>query len=139
VRILGIDWGRKRIGVAVSDPLGITAQPLKIVDGGKPGYLEELLKLIKSYEVKEAVVGLPKNMDGTEGGMADEVKGFSEKLEEVTGVKVIFRDERLTSKEAERMLIETADIRRDKRKQIVDSAAACLILQSYLDSKWPRA
>ncbi len=132
-RYLGIDFGTRRIGVAVSDELGLTAQPLPTFE---PSTDEEALSVIRGridqYGVLEVVVGLPKNMNGTLGPAAEQALAFAKRLEESASVKVTMWDERLTSREAERLLIE-ADLSRAKRKGRVDRMAATLILQGFLD------
>ena len=132
-RYLGIDLGTRRIGVAVSDELGLTAQPLPTIE---PTTGEEALAairdLIDRYDAQEVVVGLPKNMNGTFGPAADRALAFAKELGEGGRTKVSMWDERLTSRAAERLLIE-ADVRRAKRKRAVDQMAAVLILQGFLD------
>ena len=135
MRILGLDLGEKRIGVAVSDPLGITAQGVKVVQrGGLKRDLEEIEKVVQEYGVEEIVLGLPLNMNGTLGPKAEEVKEFGRRLEQRFNLKVIYQDERLSSKAVEGMLIE-ADVRRNKRKRVIDKLAAAYILQGYLDRR----
>jgi putative Holliday junction resolvase len=130
---LGLDLGTRRIGVAVSDELGFTAQPLPTLE---PRSEDEALVAIRSlldrYDVREVVVGLPKNMNGTLGPAAEQALAFATRLEEGGLAKVTMWDERLTSRAAERLLIE-ADVRRSKRKRAVDQMAAVLILQGFLD------
>jgi putative Holliday junction resolvase len=130
---LGLDLGTRRIGVAVSDELGLTAQPLQTLE---PKTEDEALVAIRSlldrYGVREVVVGLPKNMNGTLGPAAEQALAFAKRLEEGGLAKVTMWDERLTSRAAERLLIE-ADVRRSKRKRAVDQMAAVLILQGFLD------
>ncbi|MEK6569166.1 MAG: Holliday junction resolvase RuvX [candidate division NC10 bacterium] len=132
-RYLGLDLGTRRIGVAVSDELGFTAQPLPTLE---PRSEDEALVAIRSlldrYGVREVVVGLPKNMNGTLGPAAEQALAFARRLEEGGLAKVTMWDERLTSRAAERLLIE-ADVRRSKRKRAVDQMAAVLILQGFLD------
>ena len=132
-RYLGIDFGTRRIGVSVSDELGITAQPLPSLE---PSSEEEALRdirgFIEQYGVLEVVVGLPKNMNGSIGPAAEAALAFARQLEEGGTVKVTMWDERLTSRAAERLLIE-ADLSRAKRKRRVDQMAAVLILQGFLD------
>ena len=132
-RYLGLDLGTRRIGVAVSDELGFTAQPLQTLE---PKTEDEALAAIRSlldrYGVREVVVGLPKNMNGTLGPAAEQALAFAKRLEEGGLAKVTMWDERLTSRAAERLLIE-ADVRRSKRKRAVDQMAAVLILQGFLD------
>ena len=133
IRYLGLDLGTRRIGVAVSDELGFTAQPLQTLE---PKTEDEALAAIRSlldrYGVREVVVGLPKNMNGTLGPAAEQALAFAKRLEEGGLAKVTMWDERLTSRAAERLLIE-ADVRRSKRKRAVDQMAAVLILQGFLD------
>ncbi|MBZ0169655.1 Holliday junction resolvase [Candidatus Methylomirabilis lanthanidiphila] len=132
-RYLGIDFGTRRIGVALSDELGLTAQPLPTLE---PSTDEEALgairRLIDEYGVREVIVGLPKNMNGSLGPAAEQALAFARRLEEGVPVKVTMWDERLTSRAAERLLIE-ADLSRTKRKGRVDQMAAALILQGFLD------
>lgn len=135
VRILALDVGEKRIGLAVSDPLGITAQGLGILNRkGREADLAELLKVARQYQVKKIVVGLPRHMDGRLGKQAPEILELARSLGEALGVEVAPWEERLTSVEAERVLI-AADVSRRRRRQVVDKLAAVLILQSYLDHR----
>lgn len=133
MRIMALDVGSKRIGVALSDPLKITAQGLETFQRTT---LEEdirgLWQLIDQHEVSQLVVGLPKNMDGTIGFKAEEVQQFVADLTAQRSIEVIWVDERLTTVSAERTLLE-ADVSRAKRKKVIDKMAAVLILQSYLD------
>ena len=133
MRIMALDVGSKRIGVALSDPLKITAQGLQTFQRIT---LEEdikgLWKLIDEHEVSQLVVGLPKNMDGTIGFKAEEVQQFVADLTAEREIEVIWIDERLTTVSAERVLLE-ADVSRAKRKKVIDKMAAVVILQSYLD------
>ena len=134
-RIMGLDVGDKTIGVAVSDLMGLTAQGVKTVKRvGKKKDIEELTAIIKERQVNKIVSGLPKNMNGTLGPQGEKVIKFGELLEEETGIKIEYWDERLSTVAAERSLIE-ADVRRDKRKKVIDMLAAVIILQGYLDSK----
>lgn len=132
-RIMGLDVGDKTIGVAISDLLQLTAQGITTIKRESKvkdyGILEEL---IKEYDVKKVVVGLPKNMDGTIGPQAEKTIKFAEKLKNKFKIELIYEDERLTTKAAEKMLI-SGDVRRDKRKTIIDKVASTYILQSYLD------
>ncbi|GAB4260194.1 Holliday junction resolvase RuvX [Thermincola ferriacetica] len=132
MRVLGLDVGTKRIGVAVSDPLRLTAQGLTVIKRGEE--LTELPRIIEQMEVSEIVVGLPKNMDGSLGPKAQEILELTEKLRETLQLPVHTYDERLTTVAAERILLE-ADLSRAKRRQVVDKTAAVLILQGYLDSR----
>ena len=132
-RILGLDMGAKRIGLAVSDPLGITAQGLEVwVRRDRRADLDHLIKVGRDFAVQQIVVGLPRHMDGRPGVAAPEIMEFASALGEALGVEVIFWDERLTTAAAERVLIQ-ADMSRRRRRQVVDQLAAGLILQSYLD------
>ncbi len=133
MRIMALDVGSKRIGVALSDPLKITAQGLQTFQRTT---LEEdikgLWKLMDEHEVSQLVVGLPKNMDGSVGFKAEEVQQFVADLTAERKIEVIWIDERLTTVSAERTLLE-ADVSRAKRKKVIDKMAAVIILQSYLD------
>lgn len=135
-RKVALDVGDVRIGVAVSDVMGICANPRETYV--RKGSAEEDVLYFAQYAQKEDadafVVGLPKNMDGTEGPRAQVTREFGELLERTSGLPVIYVDERLTTVSAERMLID-ADVRRDKRKKVIDKVAATIILQSYLDGK----
>jgi putative holliday junction resolvase len=133
-RILCLDMGQKRIGLAVSDPLGITAQGLEVwVRRDRQTDLDHLLKVAREYEVQRIVVGLPRHMDGRPGAAAAGILEFAGALGDALGVEVIPWDERLTTAAAERVLIQ-ADVSRRRRRQVVDQLAAVLILQSYMDS-----
>ncbi|MBI2884423.1 MAG: Holliday junction resolvase RuvX [Candidatus Methylomirabilis oxyfera] len=134
-RYLGIDFGTKRIGAAVSDELGLTAQPLPTLEPSTDeAAVRAIRELMDQYGVLEVVVGLPKNMNGTLGPSAERALAFAGRLEESGSVKVTMWDERLTSMAAERLLIE-ADLSRAKRKRRVDQMAAVLILQGFLDRR----
>ena len=138
MRIMGLDFGSKTVGVAISDSLLITAQALEIIRRKEENKLRRTLarieELIEEYEVEEIVLGLPKNMNATEGIRVELTMEFREKLERRTGLPVIMWDERLTTVVAEKAMIE-AGIRRENRKEYVDKIAAALILQGYLDSR----
>lgn len=137
IRILGIDYGESRIGVAVSDGLGITAQPLSVIKKGKTFEedIRNLSEIIKSYDgVDEIVVGLPKTMKGEIGKQAQKVLKFVEALKKGLNLEIRLWDERLTTVEAEKTLI-SAGLSREKRKKVIDKSAAAYILQNYLDSK----
>lgn len=132
MRILALDVGNKTIGVAVSDAMGWTAQGLETIRRKAITHdLERLQTLIKEYEVEEIVVGLPKNMNGTIGPQAESVQEFVEQLKGVVEQPVIFWDERLSTMEAQRALID-ADVSRKKRKEVIDKMAAVVILKGYL-------
>ena len=136
MRIMGLDVGSKTVGVAISDPLGFTAQGLEIIpideDKGEFG-LERLTELVEQYKVDQFVVGLPKNMNNTSGPRVEASQAYGVLLTERYKLPVEYQDERLTTVAAERMLIEQADISRGKRKKVIDKLAAQLILQNYLD------
>ena len=136
MRILGLDFGSKTVGVAVSDELLITAQGIEIVRRKSPSKLRQTLarieELIAFYGVEKIVLGYPKNMNNTEGERCEKTKEFKEMLERRTGLEVILWDERLTTVAADRSMMETG-IRRDNRKEFVDEIAAIFILQGYLD------
>ena len=136
MRIMGLDVGSKTVGVAISDPLGFTAQGLEIIpideDKGEFG-LERLTGLVEQYKVDQFVVGLPKNMNNTSGPRVEASQAYGDLLTERYKLPVEYQDERLTTVAAERMLIEQADISRGKRKKVIDKLAAQLILQNYLD------
>ena len=131
-RIIGIDYGRKRVGVAVSDPLRIFASALETVQTAK--IIEYLKKYAESETIVRFVVGYPVNMNGTIGERAEKTLAFKEMLERRTGLPIVMWDERLTTVAADRVLIE-AGVRRENRKGYVDEIAAVFILQGYLDSK----
>ncbi len=132
-RIMGLDVGDKTIGVAVSDIMGITAQGVKTVKRvGKKKDIEELKAIIAERQVNKIVSGLPKNMNGTLGPQGEKVIKFCELLQEATGIKVEYWDERLSTVAAERTLIE-GNVRRENRKSVIDMVAASIILQGYLD------
>lgn len=135
-RILGLDVGSKTVGVAVSDPFGWTAQGLEIIqinEAKEQFGLERLGEIIDEYEASAIVVGLPKNMDGTIGDRAIASQNYGELITEKFALPVIYQDERLTTAQANRMMIEEGDVSRKKRKQVIDKLAAMMILQSYLD------
>nr|WP_171011277.1 Holliday junction resolvase RuvX [Streptococcus pseudoporcinus] len=133
---MGLDVGSKTVGVAISDPLGFTAQGLEIIkideDNQAFGF-DRLSELVAQYKVSQFVVGLPKNMNNTSGPRVEASQAYGQKIQELFKIPVVYQDERLTTVEAERMLIEQADISRGKRKKVIDKLAAQLILQNYLD------
>lgn len=137
MRIMGLDFGSKTVGVAVSDPLGITAQGVEIVRRKSENKLRQTLarleELIEEYQVEKIVLGYPKHMNNTVGERAEKSLEFKETLERRTGLPVVMWDERLTTVEAHRALME-GDVRRENRKLYVDKLAAVFILQGYLDS-----
>ncbi len=136
VRVLGIDVGRVRIGLALSDPLGLTAQPLPVLLRRGPARdCRELARLVRERGVTTAVVGLPLMMSGAEGSAAAGAREFAAELgKRIPGLAVELWDERWTSVEAERMLV-AADVKRGRRRTLVDGLAAALILQNYLDAR----
>lgn len=137
MRVLGLDYGSKTVGVAVSDPMGLTAQGVETIWRKQENKLRQTLarieELISEYQVERIVLGYPKNMNNTVGERALKSLEFKEKLEKRTGLPIVMWDERLTTVEAERTLME-AGVRRENRKQYLDELAAVFILQGYLDS-----
>ena len=137
MRIMGLDFGSKTVGVAVSDELLITAQGIEIVRRKSEGKLRQTLarieELIQEYQVDKIVLGYPKNMNNSEGVRCEKTQEFKEMLERRTGLEVILWDERLTTVAADHTMME-ASVRREDRKNYVDMIAAVLILQGYLDS-----
>lgn len=132
MRILAIDYGDSRVGLAISDPLGFTAQGIKTVQNkGKKYLLEEISLVLKEYSPEKIVVGLPKNMDGTLGFRAEETYKFVENLKTIYDKEIEYLDERLTTVNASRILNET-NTRGKKRKGVIDTVSACMILESYL-------
>lgn len=138
MRIMGLDYGSKTVGVAISDPLLITAQPIEIIRRESENKLRRTLarieELVAQYEVSEIVLGLPKNMDNSLGDRAAKSLEFKELVERRTSLKCTMWDERLTTVSAHKAMIE-AGIRREDRGKYVDSIAAVFILQGYLDSR----
>ncbi|MFD1393223.1 Holliday junction resolvase RuvX [Lacticaseibacillus jixianensis] len=136
MRYMGLDVGSRTVGVAVSDPLGWTAQGLEIIriNEDKEDFgLARVGELVTQYEVTNFVVGLPKNMNNTEGPRVEKAKAYGQMLADRFSLPVAYTDERLTTVEASRMLIEEADASRKRQKQVIDKLAAQLILQNYLD------
>jgi len=132
MRTLGVDYGTVRVGLALSDEIGMLATPLETVERAKS--VGRIWEIVSTRDVETVVLGMPRNMDGSYGPKAKEVEQFAEELRKA-GVKDLkFWDERLTTRSVERMLVE-ADLSRKRRKEVVDKLAAQLILQSYLDSK----
>ncbi|WP_297424545.1 Holliday junction resolvase RuvX [Clostridium sp.] len=133
MRILGLDVGKKTIGVAVSDPLGFTAQGLTTIRRtNKENDIKEIKKFCDDYDVKMIVIGLPKNMNGTIGPSGEIIMAFGKLIEEELKIEIKFWDERLTTVAAHKAMLE-ADLSRSKRKKIVDKVASTYILQGYLD------
>ena len=137
MRILGLDYGSKTVGVVVSDPLGLTAQAVETIWRKQENHLRQTLaridELAAEYQVERIVLGYPKNMNNTIGERAEKALEFQQMLEKRTGLQVIMWDERLTTVEANRTLME-ASVRRENRKKYLDQLAAVFILQGYLDS-----
>ena len=137
MRVLGLDYGSKTVGVAISDPLGITAQGIETITRKDENKLRKtcarIEALIEEYQVEKIVIGLPKHMNNDIGIRAEKSMEFAEMLKRRTGLEVQMWDERLTTMEAERTLIES-NIRREDRKKYIDKIAAVFILQGYLDS-----
>jgi len=137
MRIMGLDFGSRTVGVAVSDPLFLTAQGVEIIRRKSPGKLRQTLaridELIQEYEVGRIVLGYPKHMNNTEGERCEKTAEFRDMLVKRTGLEVILADERLTTVMAEHVMME-GGIRRENRKEYVDKLAAVFILQNYLDS-----
>jgi putative Holliday junction resolvase len=137
VRTLGLDLGDRKLGVAISDPLGLTAQGITTLERvGDVRDIEWLRALCAEREVTRLVVGLPRNMNGSEGPRAEKSRRFARALREALQLPVYLWDERLSSAEAERMLIQ-ADVSRQKRGQVIDKLAAQILLQGYLDAGQP--
>jgi len=137
-RILGLDVGTKTVGVAVSDPFGWTAQGLEIIqinEANEEFGLIRLEEIIREYEVEKVVIGLAKNMDGTLGDRAEASQNYGELVVKTFNLPVEYEDERLTTAQANRMMIEEGDVSRKKRKKVIDKIAAMMILQNYLDRK----
>ncbi|KAB2951282.1 Holliday junction resolvase RuvX [Heliorestis acidaminivorans] len=135
MRILGLDVGDKRIGIAISDPMGWTAQGIETLKRqSKEKDLARLVELIHTYEVDTIVCGLPRNMNGTYGPKAEETRRFGDKLQEHFQIPLIYWDERLTTVSAQKTLLQ-GDVSRAKRKEVVDKIAAVFILQNYLDAR----
>lgn len=137
MRIMGLDYGSKTVGVAISDPLGLTAQGIEIIRRKSEDKLRQTLarieELIAEYQVEAIVLGFPKNMNNTIGDRAEKSLEFKRMLERRTGLTIFMWDERLTTVEANRTLME-AGVRRENRYKYVDELAAVFILQGYLDA-----
>jgi putative Holliday junction resolvase len=134
-RVMALDYGDRRIGVALSDPLGITAQPLLTLEHrSRADDIDRLARLAREHAVLRVVVGLPLGMDGTRGERVRLTELFMERFRKVTGLPVESWDERLTTVQAERALIES-DLSRRRRRGVIDQAAAVILLQSWLDAR----
>lgn len=138
MRIIGLDYGTKTVGVAISDELGITAQGLETITRKEANKLRKTLArieaIIEEYGAEQIVLGFPKNMDNSVGERARDCEEFAQMLERRTGLSVVLWDERLTTVAAEQVLIESG-VRRENRKSVIDKIAAVFILQGYLDYK----
>lgn len=135
MRILGVDYGLARIGLALSDPTGLLAQGLSVLKRvSDDRAVAEIAEIVRREQVELIVVGRPLHMNGSVGERALQCEAFAHLLEQQTGVKTAMMDERLTTVAAERMLIE-ADVSRKRRKQVIDAVAATLLLQSFLDRR----
>ena len=138
MKLLGLDYGTKTVGVSVSDGLGITAQPLETITRKSPNKLRKTLARIEAivgkYGIEKIVLGNPKNMNNTAGARVEETLAFKEMLERRTDLPVVLWDERLTTMESERILM-AGGVRRENRKEVIDQIAASIILQSYMDSE----
>lgn len=136
MRIMGLDYGDKTVGVAISDELLLTAQPLETIQRERPAKLRKTFSridtLIEEYQVDRIVLGLPKKMDNQEGERCERTREFGEMLAKRTGLEIIYQDERLTTKEADAVLDE-GGVRKENRKEYIDKLAASLILQGYLE------
>lgn len=138
MRVMGLDYGDKTVGVAISDELLITAQPIETVERERTNKLRKTYQrieaLIAEYEVEKIVLGRPLNMNGTEGDRVELTEAFTEELSRRTGLEIIWVDERLTTVEANRILEETG-VAHSARKEHIDKMAAAIILQTYLDTQ----
>ena len=138
MRLMGLDVGSKTVGVAISDPMGWTAQGIEIVKideaNGEFG-LARIAELVKQYEIEKFVLGLPKNMDNSIGFRAEASIAYGKLLEKELGLPVDYVDERLTTVQVEKMLINEGNVSRKKRKKVIDKLAAVILLQNYLDSQ----
>ncbi|MET0696998.1 MAG: Holliday junction resolvase RuvX [Acidimicrobiia bacterium] len=129
-RSLGVDYGTKRVGLAISDSLGITARPLSVVP--RSAVVDEVVNLVKEHDIGTIVVGLPTGLSGDEGMSASEARKLADELGAATGAEVVLADERYTSRMADDALLESG-MKRRKRRENVDKVAAAIILQDYLD------
>jgi len=137
MRIMGLDYGAKTVGVAISDEMLLTAQPIETIKRERAGKLRQTLArieaLMKEYDVEKVVIGLPKKLNNDEGDRCDRTREFGDMVERRSGLEVIYRDERLTTVAADAVLAE-GGVRKENRKEYIDKVAASLILQGYLDS-----
>ena len=134
MRILGVDYGDSRVGLAVSDEMRVLASPLPpLQTGSMRKTIDEVAKIARETGAADIVVGLPLNMNGTEGPQAGKVRAFGSKLGEVSGAEIVYKDERLTTVQAHRAF-DQAGVSKSRRSRLVDSVSAQIILQSYLDA-----
>ena len=133
-RVLALDFGTRRVGVAVSDPLGITGQAHSVLDGEDPALMDRIARLAAQLEAERIVVGLPVSLDGREGPAAEAARRFAGSVGEATGLPVHLVDERFTTVSAERVLVE-AGLSGRRRRRVRDRVAAAVLLQSYLDGE----
>jgi len=133
-RVLGLDPGERRIGVALSDPTGIIAQPLEVIDREVADPVETVKRLVREHEVVTVVIGLPVSLSGGEGPAAKAARAFGATMSAALDIEVVYQDERFTTVTAEEALIE-GGVRRDRRRQVRDMVAAAVMLQAYLDAK----
>ena len=134
-RIMGVDYGDKRIGIALTDLMQIIASPLEVYQTKTlKEDIDYICKIIKDNDVEKVVFGLPLNMDGSEGDRAKITKKFASLVAQQTNAEIVFQDERLSSIEADEILIK-CNVKREKRKKLIDKLSACIILESYLNKK----
>ena len=137
MRIMGLDYGAKTVGVAISDEMLLTAQPVETIKRERAGKLRQTLArietLMKEYDVEKVVIGLPKKLNNEEGDRCDKTKEFGDMVERRSGLEVVYQDERLTTVAADAVLAE-GGVRKENRKEYIDKVAASIILQGYLDS-----
>lgn len=134
IRILGLDVGSVRIGVALSDPLGMTAQPLEVIERRRVDAVARVAELVREHEVQRIVVGQPLRLSGEAAQATESIAAFVEALRKVITVPIELWDERLSTAQAERVMI-AGGARREERRKNIDKVAAALILQSYLDAR----
>lgn len=136
MRVMGLDVGSRTVGVAISDPMGWTAQGIETIaineEASEFGF-KRVMELVEEYKVEKIVIGLPKNMNNTAGPRVEASQRYGRSLTKRLDIPIVFHDERLTTMQAERMLVEEGNVSRKKRKQVIDKLAAVMILQNYLD------
>ncbi len=136
MKLMGLDVGSRTVGVAISDAFGWTAQGVEIIrinEDAEEFGIDRVAELVEELDAGGFVLGLPKNMNNTSGPRVEASQAYGEKIADLFGIPVDYQDERLTTVQAERMLVEQADVSRGKRKKVIDKLAAQLILQNYLD------